>query len=185
MLAEQNPRPTVLRSIYRIRVNLLAIDPPIWRRLLVSSSTSLAEFHHILQITMGWSDAHLHQFIHAGNIYGIPAADNPTAILESKSVRLNKVLKREQDHLLYQYDFGDGWEHRVELEEILPFDIDQKLPRCIEGERACPPENVGGVPGYAYFLEAIEHPDHPEHDTVQEWMESRGNRYRHGTGTAG
>ena len=88
---------------------------------------------------------------------------------ESK-FRLSQLLRLEKEKLLYNYDYGDGWEHEVLLEKILPFEHDMTLPLCIKGKRACPPEDIGGIPGYAMFLEAINDPSHPEHEEMREWV---------------
>jgi hypothetical protein len=79
-------------------------------------------------------------------------------------------MKKERDSLRYDYDFGDGWEHKVELEKVIPFDPNITLPKCIKGRRACPPEDVGGTWGYEEFLNAIGDPSHPEHAEYVEWI---------------
>ncbi len=159
-----------LRSIYQLKVTLKYSSPPIWRRLQIASTDSLEDVHIALQIVMGWTNNHLHQFVKDRVCYGIPDEDFPSDMLDETDYRLDQLLKKEKDTLMYEYDFGDGWMHDVVLEKILPFKTDIKLPVCLKGSRACPPEDVGGVPGYEMFLEAIADPSHPEHEDMLEWI---------------
>lgn len=159
-----------LRSIYQLKVTLKGIRPPIWRRFLIASTASLADVHIVLQIVMGWTDSHLHEFAKGRDRYGVPDEDFPADIYDEAKYRLDQLLKEEKEKLIYTYDFGDGWEHDVVLEKILPFETGAKLPLCLKGSRACPPEDVGGTPGYEMFLEAISDPEHPEHASMLEWI---------------
>lgn len=161
-----------LRSIFQIKVTLKGIKPPVWRRLLVPSTLKLSEFHTVLQLAMGWNDMHLHQFTVGRQHYGIPETDWPDDILNEHKYRVYNLLTAEDETLIYEYDFGDGWEHKIVLEKILPFETDIKLPQCLKGKRACPPEDVGGPLGYLEYLEAIIDPLHPEHETLLEWRGS-------------
>jgi hypothetical protein len=158
-----------LAKIYQIKVSLNGVKPPIWRRLLISSSTDLAELHDIIQTAMGWTDTHLHMFVAGGRQYGVPDPDYDDGTVPEERVRISALLKKENDSLIYEYDFGDGWEHRVTLEKIIAGAPGEILPRCIAGRRGCPPEDVGGVWGYEAFLRAYTDPAHPEHDDLVEW----------------
>jgi len=162
-----------LRSIYQLKVTLKYAQPPIWRRLHILSTDTLEDLHIALQIVMGWTDSHLHEFSKGRERYGVPDKEFPSDIHDEVEFRLDQMLTKEKDKLNYIYDFGDGWEHEVLLEKILPFDTAAVLPLCLEGERACPMEDVGGPPGYEMFLEAISDPSHPEYDELLEW--SGGN----------
>jgi len=163
--------PIQLRKTYQLKVTLKGIRPPIWRRILTESTMPLPAFHLTLQVVMGWDNAHLHQFTQDGKIYSIRDPEfNLPGTLDESQYRLHQLLKKEKDHLVYEYDFGDGWEHHVVLEKILPYDPDQPLPLCIKGKRACPPEDVGGVWGYTNFLEALTDPAHPDHDDYRSWV---------------
>lgn len=133
-------------------------------------STDLAEFHSIVQTVMGWTDSHLHQFIIGDIRYGIPDPDWDDGTIPENGIRIGSILKKPKDWLVYEYDFGDGWEHRVKLEKALPFDPEAVTPLCIEGQKSCPPEDVGGVWGYSDFLEAYKDRSHPEHDNMMEWV---------------
>lgn len=159
-----------LRSIYQLKVTLKGMRPPIWRRILVASTTKLDDIHLILQIVMGWTDSHLHEFIQGRNRYGEPDEDFPSDAQDETQYRLDQILKKEKEKLIYIYDFGDGWEHEVVLEKILPFETSAVLPLCLKGSRACPPEDIGGIGGYMMFLDAISDPTHPEHQVMLEWI---------------
>ena len=163
-----------LRSIYQLKVSLKGSKPPIWRRLLVSSDIKLDTLHLALQISMGWTNSHLHQFISQDQtFYGIKDDDFDMGGFEMQdenTVRLSHILKTEMDSLIYEYDFGDSWTHKIVLEKILPFDTDKKLPYCVTGKRACPPEDCGGIWGYENLLAILEAPEHDEHEEMLEWL---------------
>jgi len=160
-----------LRKTYQLKVSLKDAKPPIWRRFLVDSSVSLPKFHEAIQIVMGWTNSHMHQFIARNRYFGVPDPDFDFAeTLDENKFRLNQLLKKEKESINYEYDFGDGWVHKIALEKILPFDPETPLPLCIKAKGACPPEDVGGVWGYYDFLEALNDPDHPEHEEYKEWI---------------
>ena len=158
-----------LRSVYQFKVTLHHVQPPIWRRFQVASTDTLEDLHLVLQIVIGWTDSHLHEFSRQGDRYGIPDEEFPSDVKDEMDFRLEQVLKKVGDKLHYVYDFGDSWEHEVLLEKVLPFDTTAILPICLGGERACPMEDVGGPPGYENFLEAIKDSSHPEHEELLEW----------------
>lgn len=160
--------------IYQIKVTLKDSKPPIWRRLLVPANITLYKLHQIIQVAMGWGDYHLHQFVIYGQYYGDPE-DDVTGFMGTKNeqrFKLSAFATQEGLKFDYQYDFGDGWEHTILIEKIASPEKDVHYPHCIKGRRACPPEDVGGVWGYAEFLEAIRDPNHPEHDEYLEWIGS-------------
>ena len=105
--------------VYQLKVSLNGAKPPIWRRLLVPSAVSLAQLHRILQLAMGWTDSHLHQFEVHGQFYGVPDPEFGKGTKNEARVRLADVLMHEKDSMIYEYDFGDGWEHKIVLEKIL------------------------------------------------------------------
>lgn len=158
-------------TIYRLHVFLLDIAPPIWRRIEVSSETSLAQLHKVLQAAMGWQDYHLHEFEFGGQRYGVPDADfdGPGEVVKDNTVKLSKALPRKGANLLYTYDFGDGWAHSVVFEDIVPRETNIKYPRVIDGARSCPPEDCGGPYGYADLLDILAKPRHKEHRQMREW----------------
>jgi hypothetical protein len=154
--------------IYQIKVTLKGSKPPIWRRIQVGGETTLAGLHGILQAVMGWDDYHLHSFEVNGVAYGQPSPELP--MRNDKSAKLTQLVPGEKFKFRYEYDFGDSWEHVLEVEKILPPEPGVHYPRCLTGKRACPPEDVGGIWGYADFLVAIASPEHPEHDEMLEWV---------------
>jgi len=166
------------RALYQLKVTLRGISPPIWRRIEVSSDISLAKLHFVIQDAMGWQDCHLHEFECNGMRYGArdPDFDDYNDFggneLRDDAIRLDELLRKPKSSMLYHYDFGDGWAHRVVLEEVKPMPSGKRAPkpRCIGGRRACPPEDCGGPPGYAHMLEAIRNPRHPEHAHYKEWI---------------
>ena len=164
-----------LRSIYQLKVSLEGSKPPIWRRLLVKSDIKLDVLHLALQISMGWTNSHLHQYISRDRkFYGIKDDDfemDGFEMHDETTVRLSNILKDEKDSLIYEYDFGDSWTHKIIIEKILPFDTTKKLPYCVTGKRACPPENCGGIWGYSDLLKALEDPKHEEHDEMLDWLD--------------
>jgi hypothetical protein len=126
----------------------------------------------ILQETMGWMNEHLHQFTAYGASYG-PHDHGLGDELEYENearYRLSQLLTTEKDSLKYEYDFGDGWDHKIILEKILPHDDSVQVPCCIKGKRACPPEDCGGAWGYDNLIEVMADPKHPEHDGMLEWL---------------
>jgi hypothetical protein len=157
-------------QIYQIKITLQGSDPPIWRRIQVRGDTPLDRLHGIIQVVMGWTNSHLHQFIVGETYFGPPDPyyDEPTMSDETES-RLSQITRHEGSAFLYEYDFGDSWAHELLVEKIaLP--EQSTYPVCLAGERACPPEDVGGVWGYEGFLEAIRDPDHSEHEDYLEWI---------------
>ena len=163
--------PKTLKQTYQLRIDLDSAKPPIWRRLLVADSIKLSTFHITVQIAMGWTNSHLHQFIAENEYYGAPDPEFSFAPMHDGSkFRLNQILKEEKDIIFYEYDFGDSWRHAIKLEKILPFDRKALLPCCIKAKGACPPEDIGGIWGYYEFLEAINDPDHLEHESYIDWI---------------
>jgi hypothetical protein len=158
--------------VYQIKVTLKGSKPPIWRRLLVRSDITLGDLHPIIQAAFGWWDYHLHQFIVGRIYYGEPHPDyfDYVDMHDEQDVTLGQIAAGEGFKFRYEYDFGDSWLHQVLVEKVLPLEPGQDYPVCIKGRRACPPEDVGGISGYYGFLEAIQDPDHEEHDSYLEWV---------------
>jgi hypothetical protein len=161
-------------QIFQIKVTLLGSDPPIWRRLLVPASITLAAFHNVLQIAMGWDSSHMHEFRKGKQFYGMPNPDerffNVPRTIDDRKVQLDEVLLRVGSNFLYTYDMGDSWEHAIVLEKRLPVDPNLKYPACLGGELASPPEDCGGIYGFYDLLEASRNPEHPRHGELLEWV---------------
>ena len=157
------------KIVYQLKVTLRGTRPPIWRRVQVPRDVPLHRLHWILQIVMGWTDSHLHQFRVGDTYYGTPNPEFGFEVKNEKKVRLGEVLRRPKARMVYEYDFGDGWEHDVVLEAAIPTMPGKRFPLVLAGKRRCPPEDVGGIGGYYHFLEAIADPKHPEHRDMREW----------------
>ena len=136
------------------------VEPPVVRVLDVPAGALLPELHDLLQAAIGWTDSHLHQFTAGDVSYGMPDTDAVDDQRDETSVPLRALPAR----FSYLYDFGDGWEHEVEVTGA-----GGERPGVVAGEGACPPEDVGGPPGYAEFLQVLAEPAHPEHDHMTEW----------------
>jgi putative DNA-invertase from lambdoid prophage Rac len=159
--------------IYQLKITLKDIRPPIWRRVQVRSDATLAQLHWVIQISMGWTNSHLHSFNIQGNEYGVPMPEfdfDDMKVRDEQTVKLSKVIPGEKFKFSYLYDFGDSWEHEILVEKVLEVDPTFDYPNCITGKRACPPEDCGGIWGYQNFLEVIQDPDHPEHEEMLEWV---------------
>jgi len=159
-----------LNLIYQLKVTLRGSRPPIWRRVLVPGTFSLYKLHQVIQLAMGWTDSHLHQFIIDGRRYSIPSPEDFEPVSDERPLSLRQIAMGEKRKFLYEYDFGDSWDHEIVVEKILSPDPGVKYPACIKGKRACPPEDVGGLWGYETFLEAISDPNHEKHDSYLEWI---------------
>jgi hypothetical protein len=159
-------------EIYQLKITLKYMRPPVWRRVQVASEITLAKLHRVIQEVMGWYDSHLHQFIVGATYYGVPSPDDfsELEIKDERRVRVSQVLSKPKRKIVYEYDFGDGWEHEIVLEKILPSESKTRYPVCLGGARACPPEDCGGVGGYVDFFQAISDVDHEEHDEMLEWI---------------
>lgn len=158
-------------KIYQLKVTLMYSDPVIWRRIQVLASTSLGALHNILQTTMGWDNAHLHQFIHKKTYY---APDNPWAdedyAEDYEGIQVNHLLTRARGKMQYEYDFGDAWLHEILVEKTLDRTETGQYPICIAGEMACPPEDCGGVWGYMKMLKVLSDPEDEEYEDILYWV---------------
>jgi hypothetical protein len=157
---------------YQIKVTLRGTHRAIWRRILVPGSTTLLKLHDILQIVMGWENAHLHMFKLAGLVYDDPMNDvyGDMGATDEANCKLSQLIHSTGQRFSYEYDFGDSWEHRLVVEKISSALESLRYPICLKGKRACPPEDVGGVWGYENFLKAIQDPEHDEHEDYLNWI---------------
>jgi hypothetical protein len=167
----------IAAPIYQIKVTLKDFKPTIWRSIQVRSDATLGELHAAIQIAMGWSNSHLHHFIVGREpnlrFIGAPAPYESDDLMDEENeddIAISKVLSPTKTKITYEYDFGDSWEHEVALEKSMAAEAGAHYPRCIAGENACPPEDVGGVWGYADFLQAINNDEHKEHESYLEWV---------------
>jgi len=160
------------RQIFQLRISLADVTPEVWRRVAVPGGYTLDRLHRVIQYAMGWQNYHLHSFEIDGVQYGEPDPDGELDLRDELEVRLDAVAGKDA-RFIYTYDFGDWWEHEISVETIFPAEPDVRYPLCLEGERACPPEDVGGAYGYAGFLAALTDPEHPEHAAMREWIGKR------------
>ncbi len=162
------------KRLYQFKVTLRHIAPPIWRRIQLKDC-SVDRLHECIQTAMGWTNSHLHRFEIQGIVCGDPelVCDDPESFVgtNSRDTMVSQIVPQagSRFHFLYEYDFGDRWRHEVVFEGCLACDRGVRYPKCLEGERCCPPEDVGGVSGYEEFLEAIADPSHSEHDPWMTW----------------
>jgi hypothetical protein len=161
--------------LIQLKITLQDILPPIWRRVLVSDKSTLLDLHDLIQYCYEWKDYHLHMFDVVGmKFVRVEDWEEDGDLYQDASMaRLGDLIPKfvpEGKYIIYRYDFGDGWEIKIFVEKILEDSEDGQIPRVLAGERAAPPEDVGGVPGYAFFLEAIHDPQHPEHESYLTWI---------------
>jgi len=157
------------KKVYELQVSLRGSQSLIWRRVQVLNDITLFRFHNILQLVMGWTNSHLHQFLVGQTYYGEPDPEYGADHEDVRRVRLSRVLRKPQDAMVYEYDFGDGWEHDIVLERIVDPDPGAQYPFILAAEGACPPEDVGGIEGYYEFLRALANPRHPQHRDMKAW----------------
>jgi hypothetical protein len=161
-------------TIYQFRVTLLDTKPTIWRRIQISDC-KLNTLHYHIQAVMGWENSHLHHFDIKGERHGIPEDldyDGDGDVVDSRKALVSEIIPADGKKIAfrYTYDFGDNWEHEVLFESIVKPDPSTKYPVCVEGQRACPPEDCGGTPGYEHLLEVLADPRHEEHQDMLEWV---------------
>ena len=164
------PRKRPFKTVLQFKITLIGAEPPIWRRILVPGSYTFYDLHVAIQNAMGWTDSHLHAYEmqgkHAARIESPYAVDEIHEKVKyfTPETMLTKFFDREGDSAVYVYDFGDGWRHEVLLEKIVPKKPAQKYPVCLAGQRACPPENCGGIGGYARCVKAVTGKVSPDMD---------------------
>ncbi|HML73193.1 MAG TPA: plasmid pRiA4b ORF-3 family protein [Anaerohalosphaeraceae bacterium] len=155
--------------LYLLKIRLLEIEPEIWRRFVVPDTITLDRLHDVIQIVMGWTDSHMHKFIIGKKSYTEYPESKEDGLVCGK-YHLGDVIKQKGNAFSYRYDFGDCWDHEVIIEKnnYLNPKLSSSI-ECIEGARACPPEDVGGTPGYYEFCKAINDVSHKEHDNYLGW----------------
>jgi len=163
-------------QVYQFKITLKGVRPPIWRRIQVAETYTFWDLHVAIQDVMGWLDYHLHEFEMVNpstdlkvNI-GSPDEDFGREVLPEWKQKIADYFSMENRSADYVYDFGDNWEHKIQLEKILPREKNINYPICIKGKRACPPEDCGGIWGYEDFLEIITDPNHEEYEEMLEWV---------------
>jgi hypothetical protein len=168
-------------AVFTVKVTLLDTDPPIWRRLRLPANATLADLHWVLQTAFDWTNSHMHHFMHRLGTDDVAYYGKPDKNMlpdlgfghdtrDEKKARLCNLLEKAGDICHYEYDFGDSWMHEIALEEIVEAPVRPAAATCLAGEKAAPPEDCGGIPGFYHNLEVLKKPGHPEHADVKEWM---------------
>lgn len=159
-----------LGDVFELRIQLRDIEPEVWRRLLVPAEVPLGVLHELIQVSFGWQNSHLHDFM-VGNIrIGMSDVEDEMFCIDEFAAPLGAVAN-VGNTFLYRYDFGDDWEHDVMVERICS--DGGGVITCTGGARACPPEDCGGTRGYANLLEILADSRHPEHQETKTWVGRR------------
>ncbi len=145
-------------------IRLAGVMPTVWRTILVRPETKLAMLHRYLQAAMGWSDYHLFMFTIDGRRYAIPDPEwqSEIKIYDARRYTLARLFPQLPVSFDYLYDFGDHWEHRIEIERAQETEYRKQYPICIDGAEPCPPEDCGGPPGYRKLRNVLLDPHHPQ-----------------------
>jgi hypothetical protein len=157
-------------SIYQIKVTLKDSEPPIWRRIQVPGHITLYKLQRIMQMVMGWENAHLHEFVINGTSYGQSHPEYGLEMKTERRARLDELVPEENMDFIYKYNLDEEWEHHLLVEEIISRTPKVHYPQCVEGDRACPPEDCGGILGYKDLLEIIKNPEDPEYEETIQWL---------------
>ena len=157
-------------TVHVLRVTLLDVSPPVWRLLRVPSAVTLSALHAVLQISFGWEDRHLHEWRVGGVTYGTAGEEDWGEDFADETAAVLGVVAPDDAVLHYDYDMGDGWEHLVEVVEVVPFDATTPPLAVLDGARSAPPEDSGGPLGYEHLLDALADPADEEHDDAVEWL---------------
>jgi hypothetical protein len=163
--------------VYQFRVVLDGIEPPIWRRIQVPETYSFWDLHVAIQDSMGWSDSHLHEFrlknpaTGETDVIGVPGDqfEGDPEVHAGWKKKAADYFPAVGSTARYLYDFGDNWEHTLELEKIVPREKGVRYPLCVDGKRACPPEDCGGLEGYQDFLEKVLVLGHEDRRETLDW----------------
>ena len=163
-----SPQPNSRKTAVQLRILLIDVAPAIWRRLLVPGEIELSKFHSIFQVAMGWKNCHLHYFEINDQRYSMPDPEWDDDDIDESTVTFSDLVETGS-RFFYEYDLGDCWRHEVVVESMDPVLQILKFAACIDGQRACPPEDCGGTSGYAELLEAIGNPDNETHADYLKW----------------
>ncbi len=161
----------------------MGIEPMIWRVIEVPSTYTFWDLHVAIQDSMGWLDYHLHSFSllpprkREPILIGIPDDDFEENTLPGWEIPIKQFFHEPGDEAIYDYDFGDGWNHSVVLEGIYLQENEKKYPSCLYGERACPPEDCGGISGYYNLLDILQDKDHEEYGDMNQWLKGHAKNY--------
>lgn len=157
-------------AIIQIKAQLLDVQPAVWRRIQIPAAATMADLHEVLQQTLGWTNSHLHEFQTDAHRIGMPDPEwgDEDEVRNEADVLVGEVAFPSA-RLHYVYDFGDNWRHDLTVEQIVVAESGVRYPRCLDGARSCPPEDVGGAGGYEHFLDALRDPEHEDHEQYANW----------------
>ncbi len=161
-----------MSKILELDIVLQGSKPKIWRRVLVPEDMTFHDLHYIIQFAMGWTHSHLHQFI-VGKYQrriGIPFDDDFDEMEDSREIKINSILNVPKAKIVYEYDFGDGWEHIVEVKKLHESEAGKTYPLLFGGAMACPPEDCGGIWGYQDLVEKMKQKGTEEYEDLVEWL---------------
>jgi len=174
------PLPESSMRLYTMKVVLLGIEPPIWRRFVAPSWMTLEHIHVLLQIVMGWRLAHSYAYTIQGKRFtprnkgfAVDAMWDREPSYCADDYQLSQLIESGMT-IHYVYDLGDGWTHEIVVESDTPRQGQKDCFYCVEGERACPPEDCGGPHGYADLMDILSNPGDPDHGSRREWLQSIG-----------
>jgi hypothetical protein len=183
-------------QVHELKITLHDSKPPIWRRIAVPSNMRLSDLHQVIQVVMGWGNYHLHEFV-VGNRQPKPKREELASLNwqeryerliicrdrcwsdprmevegaeDERKMMLCELAPAVKSKFIYEYDFGDGWEHEIKVVKIGPPAEGVNYPVCLAGKLACPPEDCGGIWGYYDMLEALKDPKHEQHKEFVEWI---------------
>jgi len=160
-------------AVYQLKVSLDGSKPPIWRRILVPGDFTLVQLHKVIQLCMGWTDSHMHEFLIDSSCYSLPEEESSGRIGKPKNeakFTLAALGEKLSDGFYYIYDFGDDWAHQITVEKVIEPGQGKPYPVLIAGKRACPQEDVGGIPGYLRLLKILADPKNDEYQEYKEWL---------------
>ncbi len=163
-------------EILQLKITLKDTKPPIWRRVLVDRNSTFAQLHYIIQIAMGWNNSHLYEFSIERKRIGIPNEElddfdlGGGKLLDAGTEKIENIINSKKIKFGYEYDFGDGWSHLIEVEKFLPKDDKISYPICLDGKLNCPPEDCGGVHGFYDLLEILGDEENPDREDALEWI---------------
>lgn len=161
-------------NIIQLKISLRGTNPPIWRRVQVEKTITFEGLHEVIQIAMGWTNSHLHEFNLPGIRIGQPLDelddDFNDGLMDEAMITLESVLTDRKQTFDYTYDFGDSWDHTLLVEKQLAGEASIAYPICIGGKLNCPPEDCGGIPGFYQLLDIINNKRHPERQEMLEWL---------------
>lgn len=180
----KNARRKKDKEICQFKISLKYSDPLIWRRIQIPSDYTFWELNCAIQDAMGWGGGHLHgfRFINKKNNYrainiAVPHPDDNEyldRLIDERTARILEYFGKISKQCVYEYDFGDGWEHIISLEKIMKAESKEKYPKLVAGANACPPEDCGGIGGYYDLLEILKNPKNPEYEEMREWLGLEG-----------